>query len=84
MTFPKDDIENYTAFKAPSRVKLADDSTVNSNGKGQVRLSISSEDGKVLSLKVLFVPDLQNKLFSLPTVTGQWDNCRYMLDSFIQ
>ena len=73
MTFQKDDIENYTTFKAPLKVKLADDSTVNSYGKGQVRLSLSSEDGKVnLVLKeVLFVPDLQNKLFSLPTVTGQ-------------
>ena len=73
MTFRKDDIENYTAFKAPRKVKLAADSTVDSYGKGQVRLSISSEDEKVnLVLKeVLFVPDLQNKLFSLPTATGQ-------------
>ena len=71
MTPDKKSLDDYSLFKTPLKVKLADDSVLYSYGKGNVHLTVINNGDKVnLVLKdVLFVPKLQNKLFSLPSVT---------------
>ena len=71
MTPEKKSLDDYSPFETPLKVKLADDSILNSYGKGNVHLTVLNDDDKVnIVLKnVLFVPKLQNKLFSLPSIT---------------
>eukprot|EP00111_Clytia_hemisphaerica_P023199 TCONS_00068237-protein len=71
MTPQKESIENYVAFKKPITVRLADESILYSYGKGDVHLTVkdTTEKVKIVLKDVLFVPKIQNKLFSLPAVT---------------
>ena len=73
MTHEKSNLLNYEAFKSPIEIKLADDSIVLSYGKGDVKLAISDDgDNKIIILKdVLYVPNIQNNLFSLPAITDK-------------
>ena len=71
MTYDKKSIENYTKFQKPLCIQLADKSCLYSYGKGDVYLTLSNAGEKVdiVLNDVLFVPKLQNKLFSLSTAT---------------
>ena len=73
MTQEKSNLLNYEAFKSPIETKLADNSIVLSYGKGDVKLAISGDRGnKITILKdVLYVPNIQNNLFSLPAITDK-------------
>ena len=71
MTPDKESLLNYKRFDTPLKVKLADDGVLFSYGKGDVQLIIMNDNNEVkINLKdVLFVPKIQNKLFSLPSIT---------------
>ena len=71
MTPVKKSLINFEKFKTPLEVKLADNSVLFSYGKGDVHLSVYNGTEKVnIALKdVLYVPKIQNKLMSLPSMT---------------
>ena len=71
MTYERKSIEDFHKFDEPLRIQLADNSCLYSYGKGDVYLTVMNGDTKVNIVlnDVLYVPKLQNKLFSLPTVT---------------
>ena len=71
MTRDKKGMDEYENFKTPLKVKLADNSTLLAYGKGNVRLPVYDGLTKVnVTLHdVLYVPRIQTKLLSLPTVT---------------
>lgn len=73
MTPDKKIIDNFSNFNKPLNVKLADDRILLSYGKGDVSLTVFNGKEKVnLTLKdVLYVPKLQNNLFSLPSATAK-------------
>jgi len=73
MTYEKKSLLNFQKFEQPLSVMLADDSCLYSYGKGDVKLTVRDGDGSIdLTLNdVLFVPKIQNKLFSLPSVTDK-------------
>ena len=87
---PKEhELDNYTALKNPLRIRLADDSTLLAYGKGSCRVTVydGKVNGSLLLNDFLFVPKLQSKLLSLPTMTekglalqfkGQF--CHLMID----
>ena len=68
MTPDKRGIANYCTFESPLKLNLADDSVLRFYGKGDVHLSVSNgtENVNIVLNDVLYVPKLQNKLFSLP------------------
>ena len=70
MTHNKKEFSNYFKFEELVHVKLADNSVLQYHGKGSVHLAVNNGDEKVnIVLKdMLYVPRLQNKLFSLPSV----------------
>ena len=67
MTPKKNSLVNFKKFEAPSQVKLADNSILNSYGKGDVYLTVynGTEKVNVVLKDVLFVPKIQTKLLSL-------------------
>ncbi|XP_065052348.1 uncharacterized protein LOC135681697 [Rhopilema esculentum] len=71
MTPTKKGMVEYESFRTPVKVKLADNSTLLAYGKGKVALFAYDGIQKVnVTLHdVLFVPRIQNKLLSLPTMT---------------
>ena len=71
MTPEKKSLDGYSTFETPLKVKLADDSVLYAYGKGNVYLTVLNGSDKInIVLKnVLFVPKLQSKLFSLPSIT---------------
>ena len=74
MTQEKSNLLNYEAFKSPIEIKLADDdSIVLSYGKGDVKLANSDDGGNEITIlkDVLYVPNIQNNLFSLPAITDK-------------
>ena len=64
---------NYEAFKSPIKIELADGSIVLSYGKGDIKLAVSNDrNNKIIILKdILYVPNIQNNLFSLPAITDK-------------
>ena len=64
---------NSARFKTLVEVKLADYSMLYSYGKGDVYLSVYNGPEKVkVELKdVVYVPKIQNKLMSLPSMTAK-------------
>ena len=68
MTPDKRGIANYCAFEFPLKLNLADDSVLRFYGKEDVPLSVSNgtENVNIVLNDVLYLPKLQNKLFSLP------------------
>ena len=70
MTYDRKTISDYVKFEKPMLVRLADDSTLNCYGKGNVHLTVkdNAENVNILLKDVLYVPKLQNKLFSLPSI----------------
>lgn len=66
-------LRNYSSFETPIKVKLADDHVLNAFGKGNVHLTILSKNEKVKTVlhDVLYVPKIQNKLFSLSYLTDK-------------
>ena len=73
MTPDKKSLVNFGKFKTPTEVKLADNSVLYSYGKGDVYLSLYNGPEKVkVELKnVLYLPKIQNKLISLPSMTAK-------------
>ena len=71
MTYERKSIEHFHKFDQPLCIQLADNSCLYSYGKGQVHLTVLNGNEKVdiVLQDVLYVPKLQNKLFSLPSVT---------------
>ena len=70
MTYDRGSIDSYQKFKKPLNIQLADDSTLQSFGKGEVRLTLNGKEKvKIVLKEVLYVPKMKNKLFSLPSVT---------------
>ena len=71
MTHQRESIEKFSSFENPHKIRLADDSVLISYGKGDVRLIVKdkTENVKLILKDVLFVPKIQNKLFSLPAIT---------------
>lgn len=71
MTPKKKELCNHTAFKSPLKIRLADDSTILAYGKGNSRAAVydGKEKGSLLLTDVLYVPKLQIRLLSLPTMT---------------
>ena len=70
MTPKKNSLVNFQKFEAPSQVKLADNSTLNSYGKGDVYLTVydGTEKVNVVLKDVLYVPKIQTKLLSLSSI----------------
>ena len=62
----------FNIIKSRAMVKLADGSTCTSEEEGQCLLDIQGSDGKqhkLLLMRVLIVPGLDRRLFSVPTFT---------------
>ena len=70
MTPKKNSLVNFKKFEAPSQVKLADNSILNSYGKGDVYLTVydGTEKVNVVLKDVLYVPKIQTKLLSLSSI----------------
>ena len=68
MTPDKRGIANYCTFEFSLKLNLADDSVLRFYGKEDVPLSVSNgtENVNIVLNDVLYLPKLQNKLFSLP------------------
>jgi len=66
MTPERKSMMNYSRFEQLVKVKLSDDGVLHSYGKGDVSLTAYNDREKV---SVLFMPKLQNKFFSLPSIT---------------
>ena len=80
---------NYMRLHSPCSIKLADNSILLANGKGDVKVYVYNGQKKIcLVLKeVLFVPDIKKKLLSLSTVTERGatvklnkENCTIIID----
>ena len=71
MTFDKKGMHKYVAFKDPLKVKLADNSIILANGKGNIQVSVydGAEKVKLLLTDVLYAPKIRSKLVSLPAMT---------------
>ena len=71
MTPSKKGMTDYVTFRNPLHVKLADDSVLLAYGKGNLHLSVLDGTEKVnITLKdVLYVPKIQKRLLSLPSMT---------------
>ena len=71
MTPDKKGLSDYQSFRNPLQVKLADNSVLLSYGKGNLHLSVfdGTEKVNITLSDVLFVPKIQNKLLSLPSMT---------------
>ena len=71
MTPDKKSLINFERFDSPVEVKLADNSILFSYGKGDVYLAVydGTEKVNVMLKEVLYVPKIQNKLLSLPSMT---------------
>ena len=74
----KKEMTDFVRFKSPldvklADVKLADNSVLHAYGKGTVHLSVFDGLEKInVTLKdVLYVPEIQNKLLSLPSITNK-------------
>ena len=69
----KNEMTDFVRFKSPLDVKLADNSVLHGYGKGTVHLSVFDglEKINVMLEDVLYVPKIQNKLLSLPSVTNK-------------
>ena len=71
MTSNKNELKNFVSFENPLHIKLADNSTLCSYGKGDVTVSIynnGSDKMDILLTDVLLVPKIKNKLLSLSAV----------------
>ena len=73
MTYNEKSLDNYKRFERPLCIQLANNSCLYSYGKGNVylTLAIGNEQVSIVLNDVLFVPKLQNKLFSLPIATSR-------------
>ena len=71
MTPSKKGMTDYVTFRNPLHVKLADDSILLAYGKGNLHLSVFDGTEKVnITLKdVFYVPKIQKRLLSLPSMT---------------
>ena len=71
MTPKKKELYNYSAFKDPLKIKLADNSTLLAHGKGSTHIVVynGTEKVRLILSDVLYVRKLQNKVLSLPTIT---------------
>ena len=73
MTSDMKSLKNYSNFRMPRKVKLADEHKVNSFGKGNIHLTLfdkkNNEKVKTVLRDVLYVPKIKNKLFSISRVT---------------
>ena len=73
MTSDMKSLKNYSSFRMPRKVKLADEHKVNSFGKGNIHLTLfdkkNNEKVKTVLRDVLYVPKIKNKLFSISRVT---------------
>ena len=67
MSSDKKDFINYTAFENPIKVNLADKSYLLANGWGQIPLQLFdvNREVNVLLNNALYIPKIQNKLFSV-------------------
>ena len=75
MTEEMDDFVSYTEFDDPVEVNLADNSSLLAPGYGDVAVRIydvNAPENRVIDMllkNTLYVPEIQNKLFSIPAVT---------------
>ena len=71
MTSQKKSLNDYSVWETPLKVKLTDDRELYAYGKVNVYLTILDGNDKIniVFKDVFFVPKLQNKLFSLPSIT---------------
>ena len=69
----KKEMTDFVRFKSPLDVKLADNKVLHAYGRGTVHLSVFDGLEKInVTLKdVLYVPKIQNKLLSLPSITNK-------------
>ena len=67
----KKEMDDYTNFKKPLQIRIADNTILFAYGKGNLRVLVF--DGKeklnIMLKEVLYVPKLRNKLLSLPSMT---------------
>ena len=79
MTPDKKGLSDYQSFRNPLQVKLADNSVLLSYGKGNLHLSVfdGTEKVNITLSDVLFVPKIQNKLLSLPSMTEKGAEVRF-------
>ena len=85
----KKDMTDFVKFKNPNIVKLADNSVLHAYGKGTVQLSVYDgiENVKVTLKDVLYLPEIQNGLISLSSMTDKGtevqfrgQSCKVMID----
>ena len=75
MTPTREDFLSYTEFESPVKVSLADNSYLLAPGRGDVGVRIydvNSPEKRTIDMVLkdaLFVPGIQNKLFSIPSLT---------------
>ena len=72
-SWDKDDFLSYTSFENQVKVNLADNTHVLAHGSGQVKLmlyDVNQPVGVILN-NVLYVPKIQNKLFSVSSASEE-------------
>ena len=71
MTPSKKGMTDFVTFRNPLHVKLADDSVLLACGKGNLHLSVfdGTENVNITLKDVLYVPKIQKRLLSLPSMT---------------
>ena len=89
MTSDIEDFLNFEQFDDPVKVNLADNSHLLATGSGQVGVrifDINSSNKRTVDITlddVLFVPEIQNKLFSIPSVTEKGGSVTLKKDSCV-
>eukprot|EP00794_Sanderia_malayensis_P009008 gene9008-9970_t len=71
MTFQKDELQDYTAYKESIPIRIGDDSIIEAYGEGKVKLYFFDGEAQVSIMlqKVLFVPKLAKRLLSVIAMT---------------
>ena len=76
----KKGIADYVTFRNPLHVKLADDSVLLAYGKGNLHLSVfdGTEKVNIILKDVLYVAKIQRRLLSLPSMTQNGVEVRFI------
>ena len=85
MSSNKNEFSNYKQFTTPLEIKLADNSVLFSYGKGDVYLTLynNGEKFEIVLNDVLFVPQIRNKLLSLPVVIQKGAEVKFVRNSVV-
>ena len=73
MVFDRGSFTNYEAFKDPIPIQLGNDTTIQAEGKGSIKmnLDINNEQKEGILTQVLYIPEIRKNLFSVGKVINK-------------